>query len=710
MKKRYFILLIVALILCLAGCGECEHEWTEADCLTAKTCTKCSVTEGDPLGHDFAPAECEIPETCTRCAITQGAALGHSWMEASCMAPETCSICGSTQGEALPHTFGKWQISGEAMHRDCEYCGSVETSEIDREVYFWDHVMGHWDPYLVVLNNQIKWATILGTESVGYCLQVRPDRTVQLLVYETVYEGTGEFARYEDNETGEYYHLTMTLGEEKIGFELFVSEDSYSLVLAFTNGYLIFSQQELVQEYVSDTWAAANNGQVYTLVLNEDGTFDFSGQFQGTWHLRPAITDTYSGSNCDVLLSFSRDGEQVTEHMNVQLGYEDVTMEEYILYYNTHQAYMYWENDYLYMTKMEPEEIAELEVALAEGKEKIIGTWNSLSADKYIHNGESTRWIDTSKSIEFRQDGTFTAYLETEKEGTWTFQNASVNSPDVYYAYELQYANHPEVTQIYCTVENDNYLDLNEIYDGYTMGYEFRNAAVSADEDSTLALTGTWTSTSTDIYYYDSRLSEYMQNYANTLTFHEDGTVEGVMDGEKTGTWLQTKKYTSEYSDGTVYHSYTYLLQFDGEAEAKNVHCGNSGSMSISEVYKDHSENYDFTKHTREEVDGYLQQFIGTWSSVAVVEWNSAAGKYEEKPHTGYQITVLEDGTISISMNQERTGTWTLHDEDPDYGIDYYIHFEGENVTETITIELDGRLSAWESMDSDYIRVMFEKN
>ena len=78
--NKYLSLLLTLLwcLLILTGC-QCAHEWTEADCLTAKTCAKCGEAEGEPLGHDYTPATCTAPETCSRCALTRGEPLGHTY-------------------------------------------------------------------------------------------------------------------------------------------------------------------------------------------------------------------------------------------------------------------------------------------------------------------------------------------------------------------------------------------------------------------------------------------------------------------------------------------------------------------------------------------------------------------------------------------------------------------------------------------------------
>lgn len=61
--------------------GYAEHDWTAANCTTAKTCSICGKTEGSALGHDWAAATCTTPKTCKRtgCTATDGSPLGHDW-------------------------------------------------------------------------------------------------------------------------------------------------------------------------------------------------------------------------------------------------------------------------------------------------------------------------------------------------------------------------------------------------------------------------------------------------------------------------------------------------------------------------------------------------------------------------------------------------------------------------------------------------------
>lgn len=73
MKKVIrIILMVICIILSLAGCGACEHEWREPTCDEPMTCVKCGVTEGESLGHEWEDATYTSPKTCSRCGLTEG--------------------------------------------------------------------------------------------------------------------------------------------------------------------------------------------------------------------------------------------------------------------------------------------------------------------------------------------------------------------------------------------------------------------------------------------------------------------------------------------------------------------------------------------------------------------------------------------------------------------------------------------------------------
>ena len=113
--------------------GYKEHDWTAANCTTAKTCSICGKTEGSALGHDWADATCTTPKTCKRtgCTATDGSPLGHDW--------DTVWTIGDDQHWHKCNRTGCTEINGAASHtRDrtaateddpikCTECGKVLT-------------------------------------------------------------------------------------------------------------------------------------------------------------------------------------------------------------------------------------------------------------------------------------------------------------------------------------------------------------------------------------------------------------------------------------------------------------------------------------------------------------------------------------------------------------------------------------------------------
>ena len=102
---RYVLYFILFCVL-LCACGVItlhDHEWQEATCAAAKTCSICGDTKDDPLEHQWVDATCTEPKTCTVCGETKGYPYYHKWVKATCAEAKTCSVCGETDGEPLGH-------------------------------------------------------------------------------------------------------------------------------------------------------------------------------------------------------------------------------------------------------------------------------------------------------------------------------------------------------------------------------------------------------------------------------------------------------------------------------------------------------------------------------------------------------------------------------------------------------------------------------
>ena len=132
MKKTTSLLLFLALICTLTGCG-CKHEWKDATCETPKICSLCEEVEGEPLGHSWQEATCEAPKTCSGCGLTEGEALGHSWAEATCEAPRTCTNCTMTEGDALGHSWNNADCQEEKVCTVCSFASGETGPHMDVE-------------------------------------------------------------------------------------------------------------------------------------------------------------------------------------------------------------------------------------------------------------------------------------------------------------------------------------------------------------------------------------------------------------------------------------------------------------------------------------------------------------------------------------------------------------------------------------------------
>lgn len=113
--------------------GYKEHDWTAANCTTAKTCSICGKTEGSALGHDWADATCTAPKTCKRtgCTATDGSPLGHDWATDWTIGDvqhwHKCNRTGCTVINAAANHIPDRNAATEDDPVKCTECGKVLT-------------------------------------------------------------------------------------------------------------------------------------------------------------------------------------------------------------------------------------------------------------------------------------------------------------------------------------------------------------------------------------------------------------------------------------------------------------------------------------------------------------------------------------------------------------------------------------------------------
>lgn len=144
MKRVYVVLTLVALIFCLTACS-CEHEWMEATCKNARTCSLCGEQEG------------ELAE--------------HKWIEATCSNPKKCFKCGLEEGEVAEHSEGEWVLTEEATLTEkgkeelsCFVCGEFfDTRSVDKKT-----PIVNGDSFNFTDYELIDWLNEIANFEVGY--------------------------------------------------------------------------------------------------------------------------------------------------------------------------------------------------------------------------------------------------------------------------------------------------------------------------------------------------------------------------------------------------------------------------------------------------------------------------------------------------------------------------------------------------------------
>lgn len=113
--------------------GYAEHNWTAANCTTAKACSICGKTEGSALGHDWADATCTAPKTCKRtgCTATDGSPLNHDWATDWTIGDvqhwHKCNRTGCTVINAAANHIPDRNAATEDDPVKCTECGKVLT-------------------------------------------------------------------------------------------------------------------------------------------------------------------------------------------------------------------------------------------------------------------------------------------------------------------------------------------------------------------------------------------------------------------------------------------------------------------------------------------------------------------------------------------------------------------------------------------------------
>ena len=451
--KKYSLLTLLLILLCvLSGCS-CKHEWTEANCTTAKTCSLCGEIEGEVPGHSWTPATCTAPETCERCGETQGEALGHIWHESTCQEPRnTCERCGKPGG-TVTHNYGPWVIDGGTMSTECQDCYYTWTKDLDWDLYIRYNIAGFWD-LMYYVEDDIAYE--MAPDPIEPYVLIEKDGSFHLYIngetnYYTI-EKTKRVATFDST----YYEITLT-GNSGTATALVyeVTSEEYSMLMLLQTGdggYLIYTMQSpAATRYMSCIWIGVADGNMETLILNDDGTFTADlgprGQSSGVWRVdHIEIGDDSFHNSCIYVVLDDQDGNRtyyeapftcwdndVEDSLVQQLGDNN----DMITYRNdgTYTVYNQFYNE---------ESIARYRQYMEEGSDMIVGNWTSAYAEYAYNNYERTE--HSGYSAVFHADGTVTVIADRTYTGTWEFDGVSFSEDeqdsDVYYSYSVSVNNY----------------------------------------------------------------------------------------------------------------------------------------------------------------------------------------------------------------------------------------------------------------------------
>lgn len=455
--------------------------------------------------------------------------------------------CTETEATVHTHTFGAWEYGETQMQRCCEDCGELELRDMTDEEQFRHLLQGHWEPYEVTFMGETQemyhirndvwyyYADYSGGDTMTYVSALNSKAIADFTRTLTI-----QYSHF-DPETGT--HLASATSAEGHNFQIALETDHSEPLLRLTPELgadmfdeIVFSQYRQVAPFVVGTWAGFNDGEITYITLNSDQTFtsNMEPYLSGSWQLAPA--DAFDVASIQLFYT-DETGRYTFElgHFSSELSYfPDVEAELPDLQLVLYPQYS---NDMWNFRKLQTEL---LEPLMDEGRERIVGTWDSKRTESFLKENLGSR-IWTGHTLTIREDGTFTMMADETVEGTWVPNGIVRNNDRKIYHYLFTYPgcgrNGDDVT--FCA---DHSGDLHFSYkQGKTYTHLYFAQYDEAQWADFLAgpdlLPGNYVSQK--IVRYDEAgqaIEEPETGY--TLTIKDDGTVTGMLHEPVSGTWF----------------------------------------------------------------------------------------------------------------------------------------------------------------------------
>lgn len=230
MKRTFILSFLILSLLLLSGCG-CEHKWIEANCISPRTCSLCSKTEGD-IGD-------------------------HTWQNATCSAPQTCETCGTIQGDPLPHTPGAPITSYDLIDAityditSCTVCDEVLHTDAEKTVSYIGEsaFLMNAEDFVTRLNHVLSTRGNWTAAFENSTSDESTDISVKLTSDEITYAHISFYVPY----TGSEDYTYRSIGEdEKLDYNICtvaIRIDYMSIAMQLTQTEDITTEEEFIELY-----------------------------------------------------------------------------------------------------------------------------------------------------------------------------------------------------------------------------------------------------------------------------------------------------------------------------------------------------------------------------------------------------------------------------------------------------------------------------
>lgn len=200
-------------------------------------------------------------------------------------------------------------------------------------------------------------------------------------------------------------------------------------------------------------------------------------------------------------------------------------------------------------------------------------------------------------------------------------------------------------------------------------------ATQNALAEAPSVIIGTWDSKT--VYEWDGKNSTPRIFLDHSLTVREDGTFTLALDRQITGTWSVNG---ASFSDGVT--SYSYKFSYPTAKGSETVSF-NTWYDEVTFLYRDargYSNLISFAKLSEEDRNRILigpELLPGEYISEKTVYYDSSLKQDVETPETRYTISIFEDGTYTVVLDETVSDQWFFSDLYPGNAHTYAFRHKG---------------------------------